>query len=355
MKLRQLLLLLVALAGTANGAPPLFESDETLVLTIEAPMRDLIKKRKDKPELDAVVSYVDASGKTHVISATISSRGNHRLETCDFPPLRLEFGKGAGVGTVFEDQRKLKMVTRCGRGSDMEAWLYQEYGIYRAYNVITDLSYRVRKLEVIYRDTESKRWKREFPAFFIESTRAVAARHNRVSIRPPYIEDNQYDLRETTNKLLFQYLIANTDFAVKKGPSGEGCCHNGRVIGERGSQSGWVVLPYDFDQAGIVNTDYALPDKRLRIRTVSTRLYRGFCWQNESLPDTIGLFNAQREEITAALVRPEVSSTRQRRTNRFVDQFYDIVNDPGELQERIKDKCRGAASFEIRKTTSAGE
>ncbi len=259
------------------------------------------------------------------------------------------------MGTVFEGQRKLKMVTQCGRGSDMEAWLYQEYGIYRAYNVITDISYRVRKLDVIYRDTESKRWKREFPAFLIEATRAAAARHERVSIRPPFIDDNQYEVQEATNNLLFQYLIANTDFAVKKGPSGEGCCHNGRVIGEPGRQSGWTVLPYDFDQAGLINTDYALPDKRLRIRAVTIRLYRGFCWQNDSLPDAIARFNKQRQEITAALVRPEVSSSRQARANRFVDQFYEIVNDPGELQERIKDKCRGAASFEIRKTTSAGE
>ena len=85
--------------------------------------------------------------------------------------------------------------------------------------------------------------------------------------------------------MLFQYLIANTDFSVIRGPEGEGCCHNGRVIAPRGEQTGWIVLPYDFDQAGIINTDYSLPDRRLGIRVVTSRLYRGFCWQNEALKE----------------------------------------------------------------------
>ncbi|MBT6208695.1 MAG: hypothetical protein HOI35_01565 [Woeseia sp.] len=58
-------------------------------------------------------------------------------------------------------------------------------------------------------------------------------------------------------------LIANTDFSVKKGPSGEGCCHNGRVLATLGEQRAWIILPYDFDQAGIINTDYALPNEDL--------------------------------------------------------------------------------------------
>jgi hypothetical protein len=40
---------------------------------------------------------------------------------------------------------------------------------------------------------------------------------------------------------------------------------------------------------------------------------------------------------------------------RYIDDFYEILDDPGELKRTITDKCRGAASLAIRKTRSAGD
>ena len=41
---------LLALTVSANAEEPLFESEEVLAITIEAPMRELISKRANKPE-----------------------------------------------------------------------------------------------------------------------------------------------------------------------------------------------------------------------------------------------------------------------------------------------------------------
>ena len=165
----------------------------------------------------------------------------------------------------------------------------------------------------------------------------------------------QVQLTETTRHLLFQYLIGNTDFSVKRGSAGEGCCHNARVITEPGSRENWIVVPYDFDQAGIINTSYALPDRRLGIRRVTQRLYRGFCWQNDPLTDAIALFNDRREAITAALIPAGLSGSVQSRIRRYVGDFYETVNDPAELEEELIAKCRGGATFTIRKTRTAEE
>ena len=328
-------------AVPANAqAVPLFDSNHTLSITIEAPIRQLLRHRTSDEEYDAVLSYTDAAGVRHRLNFILTTRGRSRLELCDFPPLRLTFNPDDAGATVFEGQRRLKMVTQCEKGSNGRNWVLQEFGIFRAYNAISNFSYRVRRLEVTYRDTDSKRWQRVQPAFLIESTGAAATRLQRKSIRPSQINPNQFSPVEATHNLLFQYLIANTDFSIRRGPSGEGCCHNGRVLTVPDRQSDWVVLPYDFDRAGIINTDYAMPRSKLPISRVTRRLYRGFCWQNTMLTQSIALFNEHRSEITDALMPAGLGKTKRKRALGFVDRFYEIVNDPQQYERKILDKCR---------------
>lgn len=322
-------------------ATPLFESNETLVVTITAPMKELLKHRHSDQEYDAVLSYTDAAGVEHQIDFILKTRGKSRLDVCGFPPLRLTFDRDDSELDIFEGQHHVKMVNQCDRGYKARDWLLQEYGIYRAYNAITDISFRVRRLEVVFLDTDSKRWKRERPAFLIEPVGEAAKRLQREVIKPTQINDEQYSLIETTHSMLFQYLIANTDFSVKRGPAGEACCHNGKVLSVPGEEGNWVILPYDFDQAGVINTEYALPHDQLPIRSVSTRLYRGLCWQNTSLMQSIALFNENRSDITDALLPTGLAKKNRSRALRFIDDFYEIVNDPKDLDNKILDRCRG--------------
>lgn len=313
-------------------------------------MQDLSKQRHKKPVFPGKFRYTDASGAARDISVDVSTRGNSRLDLCDYPQLRINFDPNETEGTLFEGQRKLKLVRQCTRGRKGQDWLLLEYGIYLAYNAVTDYSYRVRKLTVTYRDTESSGRERTQVAFFLEDDSSVARRLNRERIRPPEVKLAQMDPVETTHNLLFQYLIGNTDFAVKKGPKGEGCCHNGRVIAAAGEQRNWVVLPYDFDYAGIINTDYALPGMGLPLKRVTTRLYRGFCWQNDLLPDSIKLLNEKRGEIEAALLQSDLSAGKSRRVTSYIKRYYETVNDPEELKKRLTDKCRLPGSNPLRES-----
>ncbi|MGI9202507.1 MAG: hypothetical protein ACR2Q3_00770 [Woeseiaceae bacterium] len=347
--------LLATAVAPAGIASPLFEGQSNLDLTIEAPFRELVKNRHDQLVYDAVVRYTDSTGAERALQAQLTSRGNSRLTACEFPPLRLILTDSETAGTVFEGQTRLKMVTQCNRRSSARKWLLQELAIYRAYSEITDYAYRTRRLDVVFQEYNSSRKPRIQPAFFIERTGALAERFQRDSIRPPMIRQEQHNRSVLAKNMLFQLLIANTDFSVKRGPEGEGCCHNGRVLAKPGQQADWVVVPYDFDQAGIINTDYAAPGRRLGIRKVRSRLYRGFCWQNDSLADAAGFFRERRPAITTALIPTELSATAQSRVRRYIDDFYGILEDPGELTKKITDKCRGTTSPAIRKTRSAGD
>ena len=340
---------LPGLSATALSGP-LFDSEETLSVIIEAPIRALVRQRKKAPEFAGTLRYTEASGAERALGLVITTRGNSRLEMCDFPPLKLKFDPDGIKGTLFEDQRSLKLVTKCLRTRVSEDWVYLELGAYRAFNLITQNSYRVRPLIVTYRDTERSGREQVQPAFVLEPDSQVGKRLGLERIRPPRVDPAQMSLTEVTHHLLFQYLIGNTDFSVKRGPAGEGCCHNGRVFARAGTQRDWIILPFDFDQAGIIDTDYALPYEGLGIRRVTSRLYRGFCWQNKEMGVSISLFNEKRAGIEAAFISSGISTRRARRVQRFIDGFYNTVNDPQELQKRLLDKCRGPGSLPLRES-----
>lgn len=320
----------------------LFESFDTLQLTVELPIGTLISESKKRPELEGQLRYREADGRNVSIDMTMTTRGRSRLDYCLFPPLKIDIKKGQAKDTLFAGQNKLKIVTHCRNGSTHETYLRQEYGIYRAYNELTDFSFRVRWLSITYKDSEGKRKDETYPAFFIEAAGQAADRLGRDRIEQNTIPSAALNPVESSKYSLFQYLIANTDWSMIKGPGDEGCCHNGKVLMEPGSDSNWVVLPYDFDQSGLMNTKYSQPAPALKIRSVRQRLYRGRCRHNAELESTIQLFNEKRQLMAAHLTPPEVSERVNKKTLKYVDGFYKIVNDPSSRQSKIVERCLGS-------------
>ena len=334
-------LLLATLECAAQG-DPLFLSDDPLEITIEMPMNTLIRDAESKPEIPGILRLRGNDGQSVSIEMTMTTRGRSRLDYCRFPPLKVNLKKGQTDGTVLAGQNKIKIVTHCRDGNLHERYLRQEFGIYKTYNALTDYSYRARWLTVIYVDSDGKRDKETRPAFFIESNRELAARHGRERATENRIPAGNLNPVETSKYAMFQFLIANTDWSMLKGPGDEGCCHNGKILLEPGTTSDWIVVPYDFDQAGLISTKYASPAPALRIRSVRQRLYRGRCRHNSEADSTIALFNEKRAEIEKHLVPQEISDSMRSRSAKYVDAFYEIVNDPKKRQKKVIEKCIGA-------------
>ena len=260
---------------------------------------------------------------------------------CSFPPLSLVLDEKQVKGTVFAGQKKLKIVTQCRRGNSYLDFLRQEYGIYKAFSVVADPSFRARMLAITFRDSKNKKRDDTQVAFFIESAREVAERTQMVSIKLNRIPRRQLDAAYSSIYELFQFLIANTDWSQSKGPGDEDCCHNGKVLSNPGSSSGWIVLPYDFDQAGLIDAPYALPHEHLSIRSVTQRLFRGRCEYIGHMDGTVGLFNQKRSAIEAALASGGISEKVQRGQADYIGEFYAIINDPKKRKRYIDDRCRG--------------
>ena len=334
----RVMLLLLLLPGIALGdGSPLFDSDEPLEITIEFPVRHLIRKAADRPVVDAAATYTGADGEVVSLPVQMSTRGKSRLTVCQFPPLSLSVKKKAAKGTVFEGQKSLKIVTHCKPHTLYRGYLLEEQAIYEALNVLTEVSFRTRLLRVTYRDTEKEGFEITEDAFFIESIGEVAARNALERKKVPRTKIEQLDPAYAQLVTMFQFLIGNTDWSVKTAPAGSNCCHNGRILGPQGEEAGWKIVPYDFDQAGFIDTEYAAPAEQLRIRSVRQRLWRGRCVHNAELDGVVALFNERRAELESALVKPGARGAGSAR--KYIEAFYKIINDPKKRQKTIEKRC----------------
>lgn len=344
----RLMLVILALASASAGFAadaPLFRHDETLQVVLEFPLRALLKQKESKSTVSGTLRYVDPDGTSIALDVGVSTRGNSRLEQCRYPPLGINFKKHQVADTLFAGQNKLKLVTLCRDTRDYRRYLYQEYALYQAYNLLSDYSFRVRMLDVVYREPDGRQPKDALPAFFIESDHEVATRLDMTRVGSRLIEVSRLEAMHLSILTLFQFMIGNTDWSVQKGPGSEDCCHNGKVIGPPDARAPLFVIPYDFDQSGLINASYALPSESLPIRSVRQRLYRGFCSTNSLLDTTIELFNERRSGIEEVLADQSAGRSAGKAALNYLDGFFLIVNDPKKKKKQLLDRCRSAATL----------
>jgi hypothetical protein len=158
-KLNLLAVILVStsLSNTPFAAHPLFESDQPFSIVLELPLKDLLRRAQRKPTVTGVLRYTEIDGTEVVLDVAVSTRGKSRLEHCSFPPLGINLKRQQLASTVFAGQNKLKLVTQCRRQTVYRRYLNQEYAIYKVYNLLSAYSFRVRMLEVTYRDASGRR------------------------------------------------------------------------------------------------------------------------------------------------------------------------------------------------------
>lgn len=330
-----------------NEPDPLFTSDEIIDVEIEAPFDLLTSERPDDEEVAGKFRYTADDGSLVEFDVAVRTRGRLRRtkEVCQFPPLRLNFKKSQVKGSLFDKQDRLKVVTHCRKQARYEQAIISEYLAYRIFNLLSDVSYRVRLLRATYTYSDEERQVQSY-AIFIEHKDRIGKRINAktVQIDDPDTKEIEsamvQDLRRPDSNLtsVFQYLIGNTDFSAIKAAPDEDCCHNQTLFVREGEP--YYTVPYDFDQSGLVNAPHAMPNERFKLKSTRERLYRGRCVNNGYLPATLKLFNDKRDDIEA-LVRNQQDLTKgtAKRMLAYIKQFYDTIDKPKRLHREIVKKC----------------
>jgi hypothetical protein len=335
-------------APPAAQERPLFTSHELVALTIHAPLEDIFQHRDDESEEYAGVVVVRGGAAEYdTVEVDIRTRGHSRLEEriCRFPPLRLDFPKSGVAGTLFEGQDKLKLVTHCQDDrEEYEQYVLLESLIYRVYNTLTPLSFRVRLARITYEDSGTNRETVTRYGFLIEHVDAVAERTGWSHIVAPLVPPDAIDPENLARVEVFQYMIGNVDcLAFQAGPDASECCHNTKPIGT--SVGPVFTLPYDFDISGLMNTRYANwlfsgNLEKMGLRNVRQRRYRGLCRSAAFWPSIFTEFNERRDEIEQLFRGQEGLETDVlEETLEYIGGFYDVINDEARARREFERHC----------------
>ncbi|MDH3552889.1 MAG: hypothetical protein OER22_09785 [Gammaproteobacteria bacterium] len=315
-------------------ATPLFDDSDAIDVMISGPIGTLINDKKARKELPFILK---AAGVEHQIE--IRLRGHSRLGVCKFPPLRLDFRNSAIAETVFAGQEVLKLVTHCRHYDLGEQDMLEEFAAYQIFNVLTDVSFRVRLLHISYADTDGELSAKSALryGFLIEPGEQLAERIGAARVSLQSVPKNRHDKEHAALVYVFQYLIGNTDWGFVKADYDDICCHNGELF-ERGSQV--LFVPYDFDVSGLVNARYASPHPALPIKRLTQRYYRGVCTEREILQAALHKIKSRKDDIFAVLQGiPGLSEDSIETAEAFLISFFKAAEDEDKLLSSFERRC----------------
>jgi hypothetical protein len=320
----------------ADSGPPrvarLFEASDPLDLRLTADFGEIAKERgTTKHDHPGVVAYVGPAGDTVSLDVQLHTRGHFRLRQCKYPPLKIDFADGQQPHTVFAHQPSLKLVVQCNGGDSYANYLLEEYLIYRVYNLLTDVSFRVRLARVTYVDSHKPDDAETRYAFFLEDDDRMARRNGGHVFAQEGVQQVQTDPDQMGLLAVFQYMIGNTDWSVTG-------LHN--IVLVQDSTRNLLPVPYDFDWSGVISTPYARPDSRLGIFSVRQRLFRAVCRTPENLAPIFAGFIAQQDAIYGLYrAQPGLEEKRVRQTLDYYDDFYKTINDPRAVRRAMVLQC----------------
>jgi hypothetical protein len=254
----------VVWGASVEAGEVLFTSDEIFDLTVRVPLSKLMRQAKDASGVNGNLELDDGTS----IPMTCSKYGISRLRECDLASLEFTVEASDVLGTPFEGLQTLRLVTPCRLRGDYDKYTVLEYLVYRSYALIAEPALGVQLVRVRFHDSEKPGRERVGYAFFIEDIGQAAARGGQawLDIESQRIDD--LDAAHLTVMTLFQFMVGNTDWSALRGRPDDRCCHNVAVFGHEGVGLNTVV-PFDFDQTGLVNPPYAAPpDASLGIRRV---------------------------------------------------------------------------------------
>ena len=319
-------------------ADSLFSSQTPLDIGIKISIKEIQTSKNDTTWTGNKLYYRNHRQYYDSITVELKGRGNFRLNHCYFPPLGIKIEKKQAKGTMFEGNKKLKLVLPCTQKQGSNDLVMLEWLCYKLYEEISPYSFKTRLVNLNVTELKAKSNKTfQLKGILIEDLEKTAKRLNAQSqekarVSPAVLQD--------TNALrfyLFQLLISNTDWS-------EVTQHNARLLSL--SPRKYIMMPYDFDMSGVVDAPYAMvsaiDNEKLPVNSVRERYYRGFCRSTEITEFVRREFLAKKENLLSVpdLLNGELSDKKIKEVKAYLESFFEILEKDNLFSYHVLDRCR---------------
>lgn len=304
--------------------------DEIFEMNLEADFDSIITHRK---KLDAYLagklSYNDGE-ETVKLKVRVKPRGKYRRKVCEFPPLRLKFKKkGLKKMGLNQKYNTFKLVSHCLEDDKVaKANILREYLVYKMYNLHSELSLRAQLVKVTYYQTGKS--KKIFTRYgiLIESEDEIANRTNTLNVDKKNCSVDSVSVFGGTVQALFQCMIGNADWSLM---------HMRNIKLLRQSESPlYEVFPYDFDFAGLVNPDYAIPNPDYKLRNLQQRVFLGKIHSEEELQLVAQHFLDRKKETLELCKQFKVLPKWARKDiTKYLKSFYKMLEQKGTMCDKL--------------------
>jgi hypothetical protein len=342
------LTLAAADAYAESSSPLLFESHEVMNLTMPVNFDNLCRPR-ETPDCDyvpTVFEYRNGNGQMQTVPISIRRRDGWRAtETnCQVPTIFVRFDPKQAAGTPFEGQTTLALTSHCGKGistdnkrsrtlpDEFESYVGNEFFGYRLYNLVTDVSLKVRFVRITYANPENPRRSFTRNGFFAEHFESLAKRFNAELVSGSGLDLEKLDRGAADQIALFNYMIGNTDWSILV---------QDNIFLLRFPDGRQVPVLFDLDMSGLVNAHYAVPAPDLPINSVKQRHFQGFCNPESDWDALFAKFSALENDMLRMLIdTPGMGRGDRRASGAYLLDFFDILDSSEERQRKVIDACR---------------
>jgi hypothetical protein len=312
----------------------LFGEDEPLDITLKFDIKSYQRGKMEGEYMPVQLTYhvndtLDINKKVRV-----KARGEFRRSHCILPPFWLNIKKAKVGNKYLEGTKKIKIVTHCRDSKQYQQYVIKEYLTYKIYNEISPYSFRVRLIRMKYIDTGRKNKETSSWAFMIEPEEMMAERLDVLSVKSDNVSMHFTDTISMDVVAVFMYMIGNADYSV----AGR---HNLKLIRRKDLKKPLLVpVPYDFDYAGIVDADYAIPGENLGITSVTDRYFLGPCRDDQQFLTAIDQISSNKNAILELVdTSPYLDDRNKKEMDRYLKEFFSEAERQDRLLNNFQSTC----------------
>jgi hypothetical protein len=294
--------------------------------------KEIVKSKKEKIYQKANVLLVSGQADSIMLPVQVKTRGNIRLEICNYPPLKLKFKKSHLAKYNLSGLNEMDIVYPCKNGELYEQFILKEYLAYKLWELVSPYAFHTQLIRIHCLNEEGQEEKEVSYGFLVENTEETADRLKGKRVETPTISSRAVEKSSELNMSIFQFMIGNTDWNILNRHNLDFLALPGHAL--------LVTVPYDFDYSGLVGAPYAVPHESLKLSSVSIRYYQGDCYTPEEIDQHLKVFREQKENILETPYHIQGLNEKSiKQTVDYLNQFFDIIDHPQKLKNQIIKHC----------------